>query len=225
MKKRFFWVLVIFTILMNIALFLAVPFGRMRQNARLQQSESNLQLLACAMMNYRDLYGSWPPARTVDKNGKPLHSWRTLLLPFLGEADLYKKIDLNEPWDSQTNLPFHAIDLAPFRSPAEDPLFHGACFWSVVMGEDTLFPFSGSVSEKDLPKGSASVILIVERPDPVHWMDPNRELTWDQIERSVDFPIGKPNQPVALVLFTDGSIRKISSRIDRDLLLKLLRRE
>ena len=65
---------------------------------------NNLKAIGVAMHDYHDVYGCCPPAYTTDKNGRPMHSWRVLLLPFLGREDLYEKYDLNEPWDSPKNI-------------------------------------------------------------------------------------------------------------------------
>ena len=44
-----------------------------------------------------------PPAYFADESGKPLHSWRVLILPFLDEGALYKQYDFSEPWDGPNN--------------------------------------------------------------------------------------------------------------------------
>jgi hypothetical protein len=33
-------------------------------------------------------------------SGERLHSWRVVLLPYLGQQELYEKIRLDQPWDS-----------------------------------------------------------------------------------------------------------------------------
>ncbi len=49
------------------------------------------------------MYNSFPPAYTVDESGQRLHSWRTLILPFLEQDALYDSIDLSKPWDDPAN--------------------------------------------------------------------------------------------------------------------------
>ena len=78
-----------------------------REAARRMQCCSHMKGLTLAFHNYHDVYGSFPPAYTVDKNGKPLHSWRVLILPFMEGQALYEKIRLDEPWDSEHNRQFH----------------------------------------------------------------------------------------------------------------------
>ena len=67
------------------------------------------------MNNYEAQHGCFPPAYSVDKDGRPLHSWRVLLLPYLDEEELYKQLRLDEPWDSPHNKAVfdataHAVD-------------------------------------------------------------------------------------------------------------------
>ena len=62
--------------------------------ARRAQCVNNLKQIALALSQYEQTYQALPPAYTVDAKGKPLHSWRTLILPFLEQSELYKKIHL-----------------------------------------------------------------------------------------------------------------------------------
>ena len=48
-------------------------------------------------------YKALPPAYTVDADGRPLHSWRTLILPYLEQEPLYQTIDLSKPWNDPAN--------------------------------------------------------------------------------------------------------------------------
>src|SRR5688500_14578472 len=44
----------------------------------------NLHRIGLALHGYAGAHDAFPPAYTVDEAGNPLHSWRTLILPFLG---------------------------------------------------------------------------------------------------------------------------------------------
>src|SRR5688500_8670454 len=55
--------------------------------------------LGIALHSYHDEYGSFPPAYVADANGKPMHSWRVLILPFIEEQALYQRYRFNEPWN------------------------------------------------------------------------------------------------------------------------------
>jgi Protein of unknown function (DUF1559) len=81
--------------------FFAIEFVVRTNQMRL--SEKNLKTLFAAFKKYIRVNKSFPPAVTYDKHGNPLHSWRVLLLPHLGEAQLYSEFRLDEPWDSEHN--------------------------------------------------------------------------------------------------------------------------
>lgn len=65
---------------------------------------SNMLDIWVAVDAYHSRYGELPPPYTIDAQGNPLHSWRVLILPFLGEQELYDVIDLNDPWHDPANL-------------------------------------------------------------------------------------------------------------------------
>src|SRR5438270_2879813 len=56
-----------------------------------------------AMRSYEDRHGQLPPAVVYGEDGRPLHSWRVLILPFIGEEDLHRQFKMDEPWDSRHN--------------------------------------------------------------------------------------------------------------------------
>ncbi len=55
----------------------------------------------------------------LDSSGKPLLSWRVLLLPYLGEqeAKLFERFRLEEPWDSEHNSQLIALMPPDFDEP------------------------------------------------------------------------------------------------------------
>ena len=49
--------------------------------------QSNLHNVEFALLEYERVHGTLPPGYTVDSNGRPLHSWRTLILPYLERSE------------------------------------------------------------------------------------------------------------------------------------------
>ena len=74
-----------------------------REASRRMECSNNLKQISLAMHSYHDVYGSLPPAYTIDEEGRRLHSWRTLLLPYLEAGQIYEQLDLSQPWDSLDN--------------------------------------------------------------------------------------------------------------------------
>ena len=67
-------------------------------------SMNNLRKIAAALNAYAADHGSYPPPATLDENGLPLHCWRVLILPYLGEDRLYNQFEMSLPWNHEDNL-------------------------------------------------------------------------------------------------------------------------
>jgi prepilin-type processing-associated H-X9-DG protein len=74
-----------------------------REAADRVTSQNNLKQLAIAMHAYQSDFNRLPPAVVYDAQGKPLYSWRVLILPYLEQNNLYQQFHLDEPWDSENN--------------------------------------------------------------------------------------------------------------------------
>ena len=198
---------------------------------RRMQCASSLKQIGYALHNYHEVYGSLPPAYTVDESGKPLHSWRTLLLPFLDMAPLYQEIRLDEPWNSEYNRQFHTNNVSVFRCYSggvcdllerEFPGMldkKGLCFYSVVIGDETPFPGATSTCFSDISDGTSNTVFVVERLIPVCWMDPNHEISFDTALDGINrnaYGVGSAHNKGASVLVGDGSVRFISETIEPD---------
>ena len=63
-------------LLLTGAVWMVVPDVRSsREAARPSQCRNNLSQIGLALHNYRDRYGSFPPAFVADEHGRPMHSW------------------------------------------------------------------------------------------------------------------------------------------------------
>ena len=80
---------------------------------------NNLKNIALAMHNYEQAYRCFPPAYVPDKHGKPMHSWRVLLLPFLEKQALYSQYRFNEPWNSPNNRKVTDRATALYQCPSQ----------------------------------------------------------------------------------------------------------
>ena len=86
------------------------------------QCQNNLQQIGMALQAYHHEYGSFPPAFVADANGKPLYSWRVLILPFLDQGDLANQIRRDEAWDGPNNAKSTQIPLFIFDCPSDSQL-------------------------------------------------------------------------------------------------------
>jgi hypothetical protein len=81
--RRFMLWIVGFAILLALVRALHLGVESAREAANRSDCSSRLFSIRMALRNYHDTYGSFPPAYVPDANGKPMHSWRALILPFL----------------------------------------------------------------------------------------------------------------------------------------------
>ncbi|MBC7816214.1 MAG: DUF1559 domain-containing protein [Planctomycetaceae bacterium] len=156
-----------------IALLLP-PVTRSREGARRSQCKNNLKQIALALHNYHDKYQAFPPAYTVDADGKPLHSWRTLILPYLDQKALYDKIDLTKPWDDPANAEvFKMNHIESYRCPSEPGPATHTTYLAVVTSNSCLRP-GESARLSDIKDGTSSTLMVTEvgSEHAVHWMAP-----------------------------------------------------
>jgi len=143
-------------------LFPSTPSAR--EAARRMMCSSNMRQIVLAFHNYHDKHGHFPPAYTVDENGKPLHSWRVLILPFIEQSRLYDQIRLDEPWDSEHNRQFHSEAPRDFRCPSNSSALFvpGGTTYSIVYGVKTPFHGSQGKTKADITGGTSNTIFLVE---------------------------------------------------------------
>lgn len=174
-KKTNIWVIVFATAaVIAFAVMLLLPASRSaRPAARRNQCINNLKNIALAMHNYHDVHGEFPPAYTVDEDGKPLHSWRTLLLPFVEEPELYESIDLTKPWDDPVNAKAFEVGLSIYRCPSIDIPKNQTGYLAIVSPDSCLQPVK-SKNFGQITDGTSKTIMIIEVPaeQAVPWMAP-----------------------------------------------------
>lgn len=151
-----------------------------REAARRMQCTNNMRQIALAIHNYHDTYQSLPPAYTVDENGNRLHSWRTLILPYMEASSLYSSIDFSKPWDDPANAQARQSEIAAYRCPSRN-LGPGMTNYLAPSAPGTAFPGSEPVTFDDITDGTSNTIMVIEVDDEmaVHWMEPN-DITPDE---------------------------------------------
>src|SRR5207248_11267837 len=95
--------LLAFTVIGVLAGVLIVRVQRVREAAERLTDQGNLVQLGVGLLNYEWSEKHYFPAYLVDADGRPMHSWRVLVLPYIEGHDVYKQYNFSEPWDSETN--------------------------------------------------------------------------------------------------------------------------
>lgn len=134
---------------------------------------NHLKQIRLALDFYHDEYNALPPAYTTNANGQKLHSWRTLILPYLEHAALYKQINLSKPWNDPVNSALSSQMPEQFRCP-EAAFPDGLTTYLGVVGEDFCFHPTTPRSLKDFSDGLSKTLMLLEvaPKDAVPWMSP-----------------------------------------------------
>jgi prepilin-type processing-associated H-X9-DG protein len=161
------------TLLVPVQIALLLPAVQAaREAARRAQCTNNLKQIALAMHQFEERHDAFPPAASYDATGKPLLSWRVLILPYLGEEVLYNQFHLDEPWDSPHNQPLGDRMPGVFQCPSGNPA-HGLTTYEVVVDPQSMFTGEASgVSIGDVRDGASNTLLVVEAAKPVPWTKP-----------------------------------------------------
>ena len=155
-----------------------------REACRQASCTARLKQIVIALQNYEDDHGSLPPAYIADANGKPMHSWRVLILPYLdGGAAVYQQYRFDEPWNGPNNKKLATNIPQEFRCPTTDEAEPGSpltTHYVAVTGPGTAWPGPKATRTKDFRDGPANTILIAEIANSeISWMEP-RDVTLDE---------------------------------------------
>lgn len=171
-------------ILVLLVTLLMPALPSVREVARRNQCFNNLKQISLALQNYQDDYGCFPPAYVADENGKPMHSWRVLILPYIERRDLYEAYDFNEPWNGPKNSKLANVCPIIFKCPsAKDP--ETDTNYLAIVGSQTAWPDGNSSRLEDFDDGTSKTIIIMESHDRnINWMEP-RDLSFDEAVASL----------------------------------------
>jgi len=191
-----------------VALLLPLSRGGAREASRRVACSNNLRQIALALQNYESTYHCLPPAYTVDAAGKPLHSWRTLILPYIENKKLYDQIDLSKPWDDPANRAAYETSLPFYRCPSGHVARSQTTYLAVVA--------SGGCFQGSQPRTLAEIadrhdhtLMVIEVPDEhaVHWMSPH-DASEELILTAADMG---PHPNGAQAVFVSGRVMFLSS--------------
>jgi hypothetical protein len=178
-------------------------------------SSNNLKQIALATINYADaMNGNLPPAAVCDKTGKPLLSWRVLILPYLEQEKLFKEFKLDEPWDSDHNKKLLARMPKVYAIPGKTKPDETDTYYRVFVGNGAAWDLiQGARYPASITDGTSQTILCVTAAQAVPWTKPD-ELAFDP-DKDMRKLLGAVVNGKAQVAMFDGSsytLKKIPSK-------------
>ncbi len=165
--------LVVLSIIAMLIAFLFPAVRRSREASLRSHCKNNLKQIGLALHNYAEAFGTLPPAYTVDANGNRLHSWRTLILPFIESSPLYEKIDFSKPWNDPANAEAYNTSFPLYLCPsAICPVNHAT--YLAIVGDHSSFHPTTPRAFSEITDGLSNTLLVIEVPSSqaVHWMSP-----------------------------------------------------
>jgi hypothetical protein len=224
--------------------------GRIVADYEWQERERNMAAVAKAIEAYRKDKGHYPPPAILDKDGKPLLSWRVAILPYMENAyinmpyepndkgaqrintpkDLYNLFKLDEPWDGPNNKKlinkFPSLYRAPYSALPYRQSELGKTMVMAAVGKGAIFdPTKKGVSDGDVRDGQKQTLLALQLEEPgqaVYWTKPaDVELTADG-----KLPAEGPNFARRFaVVYADGSAHTLVNGLEPKTLLGIITRD
>ncbi len=178
---------------------------------------NNLKQIALAFHNYEATYGHLPSAAICDGRGKPLLSWRVVILPYIEQDRLYREFKLDEPWDSPHNKKLIAKMpklYHPVVTTGADPT-STVTHYQVFTGPKTIFATPDTKARLSrIPDGTSNTFLVAEAGKAVTWTKPDDiDVAGKELPR-----LGGQFAGFLHVAFADGSVKRIKRGVDERIL-------
>jgi len=137
---------------------------------QLQTTANNLKQIALAWHNYEAANGCFPND-VLDAKGKPILSWRVLILPYIEEDRLYKAFKLDEPWDSDNNRKL--IDAMPkLFAPVRGKSDPGMTYYQSFTGKNAVLKPGEKTTFASITDGTSNTLMVAEAAKPIVWSKP-----------------------------------------------------
>lgn len=227
--------LVLFAVVLALLALLLPSVQAVRETARRNSCINNMKQILLAMHNYHDRKGTFPPPYSIAANGKKLLSWRCQTLPELESSTLYRRLQLNESWDSPLNaaLLTQAKSINVYQCPTHPTTSSAAHYLAVVDERSAWHPARGRAL-REFKDGASNTILLIEAPQQrIPWAKP-ADLSWDEAVEMLTNPDpaewGHENsrgffyQPTRAIHagFADGSVQSLELPLSKAHAMALL---
>ena len=192
-------------------------FRAAQESARCAACISNLERIALALEEYHAANGHYPPAIEYDDEGTPMHSWRVLLLPYLGKEaqQVHQRYNFSRPWNDAANLALVREIPSVYRCPSDARAALGETSYLAVVGEKTVLRDAEQpTSRGDISDGLSQTMVVIEAAgSTTNWLQPT-DVKVSQLRaglNSANTASPGSNHPQGVnTLLADGSVVQLS---------------
>jgi len=211
---------------------LLAGIGRSWRDTSVTVTTEHLALIGQGLDQYYGQTQKYPIGGTFGRDDTGVirgqHGWMTSLLPFVGETELYHRIDLSVPYDAESNRPAMGTSVPAYQAVGADRGRVGNGFavshFSGVGGEIDdgtglahlgIFERDAAVTREEVTDGLSNTLIVGELAaffPP--WGDPEN---WRQVGRGLNRELngfGSVNGRGATFLLGDGSVRYFPNKTD-----------
>jgi hypothetical protein len=159
-----------------------------RESVRRASCGHQIRQIALALYCYHEKHGHFPPAYIADKNGKPMHSWRVLILPYTECDDLYKRYNFNEPWNGPNNCKLIKERAWTYACPNDKHAYTSTATntnYVAVVGTNAAWSGEKCLTFADIAPASNTIMLVEVTDAGIPWLEP-RDLILDSFATTSD---------------------------------------
>jgi hypothetical protein len=193
------------------------PINMVGPAARQAQCNDNLKQIGLALDNYRRDHGRYPPSYLADSNGKPMHSWRVLILKDLARP-IYDAYDFSEPWDGPHNRELADKIPSVYICPSDHNVRRDAIpltNYVAISRHGSIFLDGESTSLTNDRKRQRTIIIAESINAGIHWMAP-RDLDVDAMSFVVNdgsrTSVSSRDPGGPAILLNDGSRERLNEK-------------
>jgi prepilin-type processing-associated H-X9-DG protein len=153
--------------------WLVIPSANAARGARDRiDCQSLLKEIGFGLLEYAREHGTLPPSFTVDADGRPLQSWRTLLLPFVEWREVFEQIRTDEPWDSPGNK-VAALERPPiYYCPGDRQAGTSDTSYVAIVGTNTAWRPDKGIQLSEVKDPANTVVAVEMKNSGIRWSEP-----------------------------------------------------
>jgi prepilin-type processing-associated H-X9-DG protein len=194
------------------------------------QCHNNMLQIGTALHVYEERHHILPPGYVADARGRPLYSWRALLLPYIESEDLARLVHADEAWDGPHNKQISARSVySSFHCPCDRAEPPQVTDYLAVVGPNTAWPGATGRKLSEIKNPERTILLIESADTGINWLEP-RDVKIGEFVPGVNRRgcfgghgiCSHHSEGGAHVLFADGHVEFLPNDTDPQKILSML---